>query len=100
MDEVEMRVGPETLRVIITSAPVKLEGGMGMLLVVRNVTDEARVQSAYQLLVEESLEQRRGLEHLLEERTRDLLAANEALTEREHELAQLKRELLLMTQKP
>ena len=91
--EMDARVGGVPLRLIVSGSRVTLPGNtLGMLLILRNVTDEAAIQSRYQALVSETETERRALNALVEERSRTLLAANEALTRLEETLAERERE--------
>ena len=92
MDEIEAEVGDERLRLIVSAVAVPLAGGKtGALIVLRNVTDDARVQAQYQHLLDSAKEEKRELEEKLSVRTRDLLAANSELNRLEREVARLKR---------
>lgn len=92
LDELEAQVGNEKLRVIINAVPIPLpEGKTGALIVLRNVTDDARVQSQYQHMLEGAKEEKREMEEKLSSRTRELLAANTELNRLEREIARLKR---------
>src|SRR5439155_24304482 len=92
LDELEAEVGGEKVRLITAAAPVDLPGGAkGALIVLRNVTDDARVQERYQKMVEEAEALRRDLAERLSLRTRDLLAANAELNRLEKEIGRLKR---------
>lgn len=92
MDELEAEVGGERLRLIISAVPVPLpEGKVGALIVLRNVTDDARVQAQYQQLLDGAKEEKREMEEKLSARTRELLTANSELNRLERELARLKR---------
>lgn len=93
LDEVDAELAGAAHRVILTALPVPLpEGKRGTLILLRDVTDEARVQDRYKSLVERSESERATLEAELERRTRELLATNEALNAAERTLADLRRE--------
>lgn len=74
------------------AAPVALpEGGDGVLLLLRDVTEEAQLQQRYQALEEQARQAKEELESELDERTRDLLTANDLINRLERELARYKR---------
>jgi hypothetical protein len=92
LDEVDVEVGADKLRLIISAAPLTLASGkIGALLVLRNVTDDAKVQQRYQRMVEEGERARVRLETELDSRSRELLGTNEELTRLEEELARLRK---------
>jgi hypothetical protein len=92
LDELEAQIGSEKLRLIINAVPLPFpEGKTGALIVLRNVTDDARVQAQYQQMIEGAKEEKREMEEKLGARTRDLLAANDELNRLEREIARLKR---------
>lgn len=92
LDELEAQLAEEKLRLIISAVPLPLgEGRMGALIVLRNVTDDARVQSQYQRLIDGAQNEMQDLEDRIDARTRDLLAANAELNRLEREIARLKR---------
>jgi len=92
LDELEARFSEELLRLIISVVPLQLSGGrLGALIVLRNVTDDARVQSLYQKLIDGAQNEMQDLEERIDARTRDLLAANAELNRLEREIARLKR---------
>lgn len=68
---------------------------IGVLLVLRNVTDEAQVQSKYKQMLRDEAKQRAELEALLIKKTRELLEANDALNDSERTLMAFKKGLLL-----
>jgi hypothetical protein len=92
LDEIDAEVGGQAVRLIVSAVPIALgEGRVGALIVLRNVTDDARVQERYQQMVEGARQEKRDLEMRLQARTRDLLAANTELNRLERELAKLRR---------
>lgn len=92
LDEVDAEVGGEKLRLVISAVPVALKpGGQGALIVLRNVTDEARVQEQYQRMMDQARQEKRELEALVQARTRDLLSANDELSRLEREVRRLRR---------
>lgn len=92
LDEVDVELGGERLRLIIGASPITLPGGgKGAVVVLRNVTDEARVQTRYQEMLEQAERERRELDQRVAARTKELLAANDVVTRLEQELAELKR---------
>ncbi len=92
LDEQEAEVYGSRLRLIVSAAPLTLEGDRpGTLLILRNVTDEARIQAGYQQLEDTTRRQCEDLEQRLDERTRDLLTANDLINRLEGELARYKR---------
>jgi len=92
LDELEAQLSEEKLRLIISVVPLQLgEGRVGALIVLRNVTDDARVQSQYQKLIDGAQNEMQDLEDRIDARTRDLLAANAELNRLEREIARLKR---------
>jgi PAS domain-containing protein len=92
LDELEAQIADEKLRLIINAVPLPLpDGKTGALIVLRNVTDDARVQAQYQQMLEGAKEEKREMEEKLSARTRDLLAANSELNRLEREIARLKR---------
>lgn len=57
LDEVETTIGGQNLRLIISAGPVTLAGGRkGTMIILRDVTDEARIQAKYQRMMEEARE--------------------------------------------
>lgn len=95
LDEVEGRVGEERLNLIVSASPLPLpDGTVGALIVLRNVTDDARVQERYQRMVQRAAAEHQELEQRLNARSRDLLAANDEINRLEQEVARLKRERL------
>ncbi len=92
LDELTAQIGEEHLRIIVSALPAPLDPGRsGTLIVLRNVTDEARVQERYKRLVEEAERERAEIKESLAARTREVLAANERLNALERELSRLKR---------
>jgi hypothetical protein len=92
LDELEVQLGEEKLRLIVSAVPLPLgEGKVGSLIVLRNVTDDARVQAQYQQLIDGAQREMQELEDRIDARTRDLLAANAELNRLEREIARLKR---------
>lgn len=92
LDEVEVKIAGGARQVILSAAPVSLgDGAQGALIVLRDVSDEARVQREYQKLKEEVTRLERELEERVASRTRDLMAANAELNRLEREIARLKR---------
>ena len=92
LDELEAQFGDEQLRLIISAVPLPLgDGRHGALIVLRNVTDDARVQSQYQKLIDGAQNEMQDLEERIDGRTRDLLSANAELNRLEREIARLKR---------
>ncbi|MDQ3262154.1 MAG: PAS domain-containing protein [Myxococcota bacterium] len=92
LDEQEAEVHGSRLRLIVSAAPLALEGDRpGTLLILRNVTEEARIQASYQQLEDTTRRQCEDLEQRLDERTRDLLTANDLINRLEGELARYKR---------
>lgn len=92
LDEQEAEISGEKLRFIVGASKVELEAGRtGTLIVLRNVTEEARVQAGYQQLEDSTRRQCEELEERLDERTRDLLMANDLINRLERELARYKR---------
>lgn len=92
LDEVEVTLGGRARQMIVSAAPVPLgEAGLGALIVLRDVGEEARVQREYQQLKEQVVRLERELEERVSARTRDLMAANAELTRLEREIARLKR---------
>ncbi len=92
LDEVEAKIGETEYRLVLSAVPLDLgQGKIGALIVLRDVTDEARVLERYQELMEAVEAKRRELQDQLDARTRDLLLANHELNRLEQELARLKR---------
>lgn len=92
LDEVEVKIAGAARQMILSAAPVSLgDGVQGALIVLRDVSDEARVQREYQRLREQVTRLERELEERVAARTRDLLAANAELNRLERELARLRR---------
>ncbi len=92
LDELDVPLGDQTLRLVVTAMAVELPGGdTGALIVLRDMTDMAGMQQRYQKLMDEVEHERAGLRAQLDERTRELLAANEELNRLERELAALRR---------
>lgn len=92
LSEIDAEVGGQKLRLVISAVPLAFAPEkVGALIVLRDVTADARVQARYRELVDGMERQRRELEERLEARTRDLLSANEELNRLERELARLRR---------
>ena len=89
--------GGERFNLIAAAAP--LIGGhglpVGVLVVLRDVTDEAQVQTKYQQMLSDEAERRAGLEEALRRRTQELLTANDNLNAMQRELMDTKKGLLL-----
>lgn len=89
--------GGDQFNLIAAAAP--LIGGQGLpvgvLVVLRDVTDEAQVQTKYQQMLSDEAERRAGLEEALRRRTQELLAANDSLNAMQRELMDYKKGLLL-----
>ncbi|MEL6181132.1 MAG: hypothetical protein AAFS10_19405, partial [Myxococcota bacterium] len=66
---------------------------LGVLFVLRDVTDEAEVQTKYQQILTEEAQQREGLEEQLRRRTEELLEANDSLNAMQQELMAYKKGL-------
>lgn len=92
LDEVEVKIAGGSRQMILSAAPVSLGGTQqGALIVLRDVSDEARVQREYQRLKDEVTRLEKELEDRVAARTRDLMAANAELNRLEREIARLKR---------
>lgn len=92
LDEVDAVIGSRPIRVVVSATPVRLaDGGTGALIVLRDVTDEARIQAQYRELSEAARQEQKALQEAVEARTRDLLAANQTLNALEREIARLRR---------
>lgn len=81
------------LNFILAATP--LSDGDGALLVLRDVTDEAQVQSKYKQMLRDEAEARAELEASLRRRTQALLEANDALNAMQAELVRCKKGLVL-----
>jgi len=92
LDEQEAEIAGTRLRFIVGAAPLALEAEKsGTLVILRNVTEEARIQASYQQLEDTTRRQCEDLERRLDERTRDLVTANDLINRLEQELARFKR---------
>ena len=92
LHEQEAELEGQPRRFHLGAVPVSLEGGtQGTLLLFRDVTEEARLQTRYQQLEEQARRSKEELEQELDERTRDLLTANDLINRLERELARYKR---------
>ncbi|MEO1266798.1 MAG: hypothetical protein AAFX99_01800 [Myxococcota bacterium] len=83
------------LNLIAAGAPLLGRQGqpLGVLFVLRDVTDEAEVQTKYQQILTEEAQQREGLEEQLRRRTEELLEANDSLNAMQQELMAYKKGL-------
>lgn len=88
LHEQEVALGGGRRRFLLGAAP--LEDG-GAVLFLRDVTEEAQLQERYQKMEEQIRRTREELEVELDERTRDLLTANDLINRLERELARYKR---------
>lgn len=66
---------------------------VGALVIYRNVTDEAKVQSKYKSMLEEASRERQALMEDLAQRTSEMLEANERLTRIEESLGAFRKGL-------
>jgi len=78
---------------ILSALPFYDEQGKptAAMVVQRNVTDEAQVQTKYQEMLETTGRERDQLKQVIRERTKDLLATNDQLLRVQRELMALKR---------
>jgi transcriptional regulator with PAS, ATPase and Fis domain len=90
--EIPAEMGGRKMQMIVSAVPVPLaKGTQGALIVLRDVSDLARIQTEYRQLKDELSAIRSELEERLAARTRDLLASNEELNRLEKEIARMKR---------
>lgn len=96
-DEVEgCYDGGDTLNFIVCATPLgPADARTGALVVLRNVTDEAAIQSKYRDMIGEESDERADLRDVLARRTRELLAANDQLNTMQEELVAYRSGLLL-----
>lgn len=96
-DEVEgCYDGGEVQNFIALATPLgDAQAPLGALLVLRNVTDEAAIQSKYREMVGEEADERADLRDVLARRTRELLAANDKLNKLQEEILGYRTGLLL-----
>jgi hypothetical protein len=90
-DEIAGRVAKSDrkLAFILSALPFYAPDGtvQGAMIIHRNVTDEANVQSKYQEMLETEKRERERLMHIIRTRTKDLLDAS-------HQLLSVQRELM------
>lgn len=81
------------LAFIISALPFFHENGSpkGALIIQRNVTDEALVQTKYQEMMENERRERERLKHIIRQRTKDLLDTNQRLLAVQTELLDFRR---------
>lgn len=85
-----------TWTMIAAAAPLKEDAScVGALLVLRDVTDEVKIQAKYRSVVGEEEGVREGLEEVLARRSRELVEANEALNRLQQRLSRYERGLEL-----
>ena len=87
-DEIEGQgPGESRFHFIVSASPlVEGERSVGVLLLLRDVTDEVNIQSKYQNMLHEEARARAELEEVLRKRTRELLEAHDALNTTQGEL--------------
>ncbi len=96
-DEVEGKYeGGERQNFIVSATPLGEAAAVsGALVVLRDVTDEAAIQSKYRDMIGEEADERSDLRDVLARRTRELLAANDQLNRMQEELTAYRTGLLL-----
>ena len=98
LDEISGRIAQtdQQLTFILSALPFFNDAGQpeGALIIQRNVTDEAQVQSKYQEVLEQERRERERLRSLIQLRTRDLLRTSDELFAAQHELLELRRHRL------
>ncbi len=96
-DEIEgVVVEGARFHLIVTASPIfEGESLVGGVVLLRDVSDEVKIQSKYQSMLHEEASARAKIEALLQERTGALLAANDALNALQAEVGLYARGLLL-----
>lgn len=87
----------ETLSLIVSAAPISDEADnlVGAFLCLRNVTDEAQVQSKYKTMLEQEARERQLLEQRVQDAEAQLVTIKDQLNSVEDELRDHKKGLLL-----
>lgn len=95
-DEVEGSIeGGRALNLIVSASPLGLQALQGVLVVLRDVTDEAQVQGKYKQMLQDEADAKAQLEDVLRQRTQELMQANDRLNVMQAELMQFRKGLLL-----
>jgi PAS domain-containing protein len=99
LDEISGKVAKtdRKLTFILSALPFFGEDGLpvGALVIQRNVTDEAQVQSKYQEMLEHEKRERERLIHIIRSRTKDLLETSQQLLGVQKELMDFRRGRLI-----
>lgn len=95
LDEISGTVarGERRLTFILSALPFFAEDGSveGALVIQRNVTDEAQVQSKYQEMLENEKRERERLKYIIRTRTKDLMETSRRLLAVQKELLDFRR---------
>ena len=95
LDEINGKVAATDRRLtfILSSLPFFGDDGqpVGALVIQRNVTDEAQVQTKYQEMLEQEKRERERLMHIIRLRTKDLLSTSQQLLGVQKELMDFRR---------
>jgi PAS domain-containing protein len=95
LDEINGKVASTDKRLtfILSSLPFFGDDGLpvGALVIQRNVTDEAQVQTKYQEMLEQEKRERERLMHIIRLRTKDLLSTSQQLLGVQKELMDFRR---------
>jgi len=95
-DEVEGSIeGGRALQLIVAASPLGADPIAGVMVVLRDVTDEAQVQVKYKQMLQEEADAKAQLEDVLRSRTQELLQATDKLNVIQAELTQFRKGLLL-----
>lgn len=84
------------LILIVSAVPLSEEGDdspMGVLVLLRDVTDEAQMQNKYKQMLEIEAEEKAKLETTIRDKTETLLETNELLNDAQKELMQFRKGL-------
>ncbi len=95
LDEIQGRIAKTDRRLafILSALPLFDPDGtpQGAMVIQRNVTDEAQVQSKYQEMLESERRDRERLMHLIRSRTKDLLDTSQQLLAAQRDLMAFRR---------